>query len=432
MQTVQFECGHCGQLMAVVHDCLGQQVRCPHCQQIVLAPVAPPTPPAEPTEREFAFRAAPSAQEQESIFGEHVDDDLFGAAPKPILQMPPGAVSSPVAEPPSPLDSPTMPLSQPLALVNPFAADAVGNDRTYTDGPPSNGIAPGPTGGDWPGAGAAEATAHGTDELPPAAAAGAAVRRSRGTGMFSVYLLSVLVPYAIFATALAIYFYFQWKSVPHPLEYLQDIGDPKDQPSHKGGSRTYLRIPPDTPLPDRLKVSLGQSIRVGDLEVKPERVTRERVVFRYRKGGEPERADEESLVLHLRLKNVSADLPFKPTDPAFAHWWKPGLSERSKPYTYVEVGAKRRFYGGPKWHDDQGEYVVGQEKDNQELPPGEERTTVICTDPADQVPVYLDKNPARPLWRVQLRRGLVSIDDHEVSATFVIGVEFDRTDVKKL
>ena len=47
MQTVNFKCGHCGNLMAVGTDFLGQQVRCPHCQQVVLAPppAAAPAPP---------------------------------------------------------------------------------------------------------------------------------------------------------------------------------------------------------------------------------------------------------------------------------------------------------------------------------------------------------------------------------------------------
>ena len=40
MQTVNFQCGHCGKLLAVQRQHLGQQVRCPSCQQIVVAPTA--------------------------------------------------------------------------------------------------------------------------------------------------------------------------------------------------------------------------------------------------------------------------------------------------------------------------------------------------------------------------------------------------------
>src|SRR5437763_1257562 len=44
MQTVNFRCGHCNNLMAVGTEFLGQQVRCPHCQNVVVAPPAAPAP----------------------------------------------------------------------------------------------------------------------------------------------------------------------------------------------------------------------------------------------------------------------------------------------------------------------------------------------------------------------------------------------------
>jgi hypothetical protein len=40
MQTVQFQCGNCGGMMGVGQEFLGQQVRCPSCQQVVVAPAA--------------------------------------------------------------------------------------------------------------------------------------------------------------------------------------------------------------------------------------------------------------------------------------------------------------------------------------------------------------------------------------------------------
>ena len=45
MQTVNFQCGNCNNLMAVGAEYLGQQVRCPHCQAVVVAPAAPPRRP---------------------------------------------------------------------------------------------------------------------------------------------------------------------------------------------------------------------------------------------------------------------------------------------------------------------------------------------------------------------------------------------------
>src|SRR5208282_1308015 len=89
MQTVNFLCGHCGKLMAVGSDYLGQQVRCPHCQQVVLAPSVPPAPiPPAPVfmDPNITFNRG----EHDSIFGPtEQTDDLFDAAPSRRLAMPP-------------------------------------------------------------------------------------------------------------------------------------------------------------------------------------------------------------------------------------------------------------------------------------------------------------------------------------------------------
>src|SRR5262245_17995092 len=52
---VTFPCPFCGRRMGVPAELLGKQVRCPHCKQVVLAPVsagpapaAPPPPAASP------------------------------------------------------------------------------------------------------------------------------------------------------------------------------------------------------------------------------------------------------------------------------------------------------------------------------------------------------------------------------------------------
>src|SRR5262245_8443039 len=74
MDNVQFSCGHCGQLLVVGVQFAGQQVRCPHCQQVLTAPpavaapaLADPPAPAAPPLQETQFNL-PGAGEQESIF----------------------------------------------------------------------------------------------------------------------------------------------------------------------------------------------------------------------------------------------------------------------------------------------------------------------------------------------------------------------------
>src|SRR5262245_46563360 len=98
-QTVSFQCGHCRKGMGVSTEFLGKQVRCPHCQQVVLAPAqAPPAPvpagaaPRPPSGPTFPPPGGPSKDEHESIFGEQVDEDLFGSGPpKPKVELPPEA-----------------------------------------------------------------------------------------------------------------------------------------------------------------------------------------------------------------------------------------------------------------------------------------------------------------------------------------------------
>ncbi len=75
MQTVNFQCGSCGNLMAVGVEYLGQQVRCPHCQQVVMAPgsdvPAPPDPP--PPRIDDPFR----------ILSDSPNEDIFHTKTEP-------------------------------------------------------------------------------------------------------------------------------------------------------------------------------------------------------------------------------------------------------------------------------------------------------------------------------------------------------------
>jgi hypothetical protein len=197
---------------------------------------------------------------------------------------------------------------------------------------------------------------------------------------------------------------------------------------------------PDQELPSRLHVSLGKSIRVGDIEVTPTNVERRRIRFK-QEGGEIDPTDQEALALHLRLRNVSDDVYFKPLDSYFDRRWKLSKPAGIMPYTFLTLGDKR-FFGGPlDWQPHtmaKGDrfreprmLVVGQDLDK-ELGPGEEMNTFICTDPQDRATATLEKlkDKGPYLWRVQVRRGLVQVGDRELSASAVVGVEFNRADVQ--
>src|SRR5947207_15546235 len=60
MPSITFQCGNCKNLMAVEDHLLGQQVRCPHCQQVVVVPESTPStpPPVEPTPATVSGAAA--------------------------------------------------------------------------------------------------------------------------------------------------------------------------------------------------------------------------------------------------------------------------------------------------------------------------------------------------------------------------------------
>jgi len=102
MQTLNFQCGHCGNLMAVGVEYLGLQVRCPHCGGIVIAPreLARPTG----IQIQTPLFGGQEGQSSEDIFSESAatSDSLFDEGPSsPVPLSPP-----PSYEPPS-YDSPT-------------------------------------------------------------------------------------------------------------------------------------------------------------------------------------------------------------------------------------------------------------------------------------------------------------------------------------
>jgi hypothetical protein len=189
-------------------------------------------------------------------------------------------------------------------------------------------------------------------------------------------------------------------------------------------------------------------LTIGDLEVTPLRVEKRRIVFRYEGRDQVEPASEDCLALVLRFRNKSTDVYFRPLDRFFARCWKPNKAgSEVSPFTVLVLGRHMKgtvkFYGGPvSWKGSAGrgerfrepvEKVEGQNFD-QVLKPGEEMTTFVCTDPEDHVLGALENYRGPLLWRVQVRRGLVKWHtargiEREDSATAVIGVEFDSSDV---
>jgi hypothetical protein len=440
-QTVSFQCGHCRKVMGVSMAYLGKQVRCPHCQQVVLAPAQAPPPvpagaaPRPPSGPSFPMPAGPSKDEHESIFGEHIDEDLFGSPPKSKIELPPDAPRGNMQLEPTVFNVPGLPEAAGLPpTISSNSAAPLANQRGAVPG--STALTPAPS--DWADSAPAPA---------PAPTVQPAVRPLIGGGnMIPIYILAFVIPYALVMTFLAIKYYVDYRGAPNPLEMLPDPGEPKSKNESK--SQTIRRVVPTTPLPPQLIAELGKTLRIGDLEVTPQKVEQKRLTFKVR-GQDPkdpnarrDRPDEESLALTLDFKNVSKNTLFRPTDSAFDYLWRDKTDPESvMPYTFVTVNGIR--YTGPFPRNLKGntfrqgdnlrlDYVEGQEGDAKILGPGDTSSTVIVTEPKDQVPSMLRPHKGKLLWRVQLRRGLVPLADKNVSATAVIGVEFDKEQIQKV
>jgi hypothetical protein len=267
-----------------------------------------------------------------------------------------------------------------------------------------------------------------------------------------------LVLYAVLATAAAGFLYLQFHSRPKSLwEQFPDVdGDtPGVRSKPKGG--VNLQFPREEaikPLPDHLHVKLGETLRLGDLEVTPIRVRRERVKVFTEGFDQPEPCGYDSLVLTLKFRNLADDYAFTPLDNYFDRHWDNQLS--SVPLTMLVAGPTR-FFGGPaRWYPlkqdartrERREWVALPGRKNVDLvglAPGESTETCICTDggrsgdPPPAVAAHLfgtnasGKRVREPysgklLWRVQVRRGLIEYKGKNRPAVAVIGVDFSSKD----
>jgi hypothetical protein len=430
MATVTFDCERCGRLMGVSSEYLGQQVRCPHCQQVIRAPaadrLAEPKPPLRP----------PHGIE-ESIFeapDDNAGDALFAGPEKSLVEMPP---EPPVpnlqmeAEPPHEPPVPTLQVD-PAAPQEPYLEDTTiparhgpAYEATVTYVAPEPATVPGsgvnlasapagekPSGTDLhfgdgliaghpSGSGSAIlGTTDAVEDVEPLSTLSTRTglpRASRG-GMLVPTLLIFLIPYSLVTTVAIILLYMK-KQEPS----LEILPDPQPNPKSGGPARRNpnggQRVRIDLKVPDNLAGSLRQTIAVGDLVVVPQKV---------------ERLAGNRLRLTLSMQNRSEDVEF---NPVCDQYLKIGS------YTYLELlGKRERIYGGQWLATRKSLPFAGR------LGPGEEMLVQLTTNP-DAARVKAIKPADRLLWRLQVRRGFVQVRGKDVSATAVIGVEFSPRDM---
>jgi hypothetical protein len=432
METLTFQCGHCNRLMAVGGGFLGKEVRCPHCQQVVVAPTQPaPTSPLPDWVGDVDPLAAnPPAESPFAV----APDAPTGTKPAATATEPP---PEPVAPPPVP-DDPFGHLNDPQAALGPpppapsFSAFEAAVDDLTPAAPAAvldlPALEAAPRASNIPQMDAApppDVTAPWAADKSESAdsAVGAPRPRRPGTGlvMFISLVFLPLLLYAVLVTILAVQFYRQRGTVaPDPRLLLPD-----EKGDHPGVERLRESMYTD-PLPRSLCVALGQTLNVGDLEIQPLRVEARKV--RVRVGGnKPEEALYPSLVLHLRLHNTSPQVSFYPLDAYFNRQWSKGMG--AKPLTAVEAGSARYYGGSARWGGRDRESVEGDNLDTP-LRPGEVGEFFICTNGYEDDAGKLLKYTGPLLWRVQLRRGPVRYQDKDLSATAVVGVEFTDKDVR--
>jgi len=372
MQTVQFQCGNCGKLMAVGTEHLGSQVHCPHCMEIVQAPSAPAAPPPPEPPPIPEIRVRPPDVEEGSIFGGNSDDNMFTAPRGPMVEMP----SSPVAAP-----SPAPPRFEAVpAEPHPTASNHPPPDATAAFTPEKH----------W-----ADAAAHQEESALPAQDLS---RYKQSSSMLVPMLLIFLIPYSVVCTA-----YIVWSLIHPPgssFDPLQLLRDPKP------GDGGPVRVKPDAPLPGKLKTSLNEPIQVGDTEVTPFRIM----------------LANDDLVLYLKMRNLSKDLKYNPLPDSFGKHTEKG----QVPYTFLDTG-KDKFYGGyVEWRKN------GHKDRSGIIGPGEENITLLTTYDKyrKSIPALL-RSREQLVWRVQVRRGFFNLSGKDVSTTGVVGVIFSPQAIEK-
>jgi hypothetical protein len=439
MQTVSFYCPHCKNLMGVGTDLLGQQVQCPSCRAMVIAP--------ETAEPMVSFDG-PKLEHHESIFSEHQDEDLFGSA-KPNIEIPPAAeppanesrfAAYPPDMPQSEAGEMTVAAESPVIDVPPSDAPVLAPDHWPTASEPESPEPPPPP--SW------EPQAESINWAPSEsdAAEVQALRRApmpehrKGANL----LLTILAPYAVVMTAVAGWYFYRATYPPadqHPMANIPDIFAQYEPATRHRLNRGVAGMPAiDAPLPAGLLVRLGETIAVGDLEVTPERVAVGPLKVHTVLADDSETTTDlpgQALILRLRVRNRSSDVYFHPTDPVFDRLYDRRQGS-AKPYTQLIAGNYHSYGGaidvlGTNWQKVKRKYVDGQEYDDKPLPPGEDRHTVVVTDPQDTeaLAAVRGQSGGEPItWRVQLRRGLTTFRGQELSTCAVIGVQFSASDVK--
>jgi hypothetical protein len=168
---------------------------------------------------------------------------------------------------------------------------------------------------------------------------------------------------------------------------------------------------PLPPLPPENVTTLGHPVRLGDLEVTPlELASSPLELVRSIEPAKSKREASPSLLLRLKLRNVSASQDFSPVERRFVREQGAAVDR-----SLIVTNSGKPIYMYPLAIDSEWS-IVGEEF--RSLKPGESMETVIASEPGGDSRLVDDA-----IWRVRVRVGLYRTD--------VLGVRFEKGDVSR-
>lgn len=358
---------------------------------------------------------------------------LPGTFTSPAISPPVPPPAPPRAAPPPPPRPAPVPAPQPVAYPAPAAAGAPSNPFAGID--ESVVVAPPP----------AQPAAEKTEAVPeprrakksdPGESQIARAPRSRtpqkpATGGGNSVLLYVALGWAVLATLLAVYglvFRYGTRIDPgHPLSTVPDTYG-EFGPAQRKNPATG-RLNGDQDLPKDQRAQLGQTLKVGQLEVTPKEIVRRRlrIVTDRGAGEQPPQPGGTALVMKLEVTNKSGG-PLYPMDPAFLRTSDP----KNQPLTRLVVGQQTWYGGANPWpfvNPIKMRREQQQKNDYEPLGANESREYVVFTDSKPDLLKAVSAAKDTMQWRVQVRSGALDIDGKAYPITSVFAVDFRSADI---
>lgn len=268
-------------------------------------------------------------------------------------------------------------------------------------------------------------------EAPIARAPRARTPAKAAGGGGSSVLLYVALAWAVVATLLAVYglaFRYGTRIDPgHPLSTVPDTyGEFGPAQRKNPGS---VRVNGDLELPKDQRAQLGQSLKVGQLELTPKEIVRRRlmVVSDRGAGEQPPQPSGNALVMKLEITNKSG-APIFPMDPAFLRTSDP----QNQPLTRLIVGQQTWYGGAIPWpfvNPIKRRREVQQQNDYEPLAANETREYVVFTDSKPDLLKAVAAAKDTMQWRVQVRSGSIDVEGKSYPVTSVFAVDFRSADI---